>query len=85
MGTHMKTTIEIADPLLAAARRAAAKGGTTLRQLIEEGIRRVLADQTIEPAFTLRKASFKGKGLQSPLVEGDWERVRDLAYEKHGA
>ena len=39
MGTHMKTTIELADGLLADARRVAAEEGTTLRALLEEGLR----------------------------------------------
>lgn len=36
----MKTTVEIADSLLAAARRLAAKEGTSVRALIEEGLRK---------------------------------------------
>ena len=38
----MKTTVEIADSLLAAARRLAAKEGTSVRALIEEGLRKVV-------------------------------------------
>ena len=38
MVTHMKTTVDIADSLFEAARRAAARERTTLRALIEEGL-----------------------------------------------
>lgn len=84
MVTHMKTTIEIADPLLAAAKKAADKSGTTLRALVEEGLRRVLREGK-PSGFRLRRASFRGAGLQPEVREGTWERIRDLAYEGRGA
>ena len=39
----MKTTVEIDDELLKAAKRAAIDEGVTLRQLIEEGLRHRMA------------------------------------------
>ncbi len=39
----MKTTVEIDDALLKAAKRAAVDEGTTLRTLIEEGLRNRVA------------------------------------------
>jgi len=35
--------------------------------------------------FHLRRASFKGKGLQPGIAAGGWERIRDLVYEGRGA
>ena len=86
MGTHMKTTIDIADELHGAAKKLASIEGTTVRALVEAGLRRVISERGRKAApYRLRSASFKGKGLQ-PGVDGlSWERVRALAYEGHGA
>lgn len=81
----MKTTIEISDPLLADAKRLAAREGTTLRDLVEQGLRRVVAEQKTRRRFKLRKASFKGEGLVPELADADWDTIRDLSYEGRGA
>jgi hypothetical protein len=80
----MKTTVEIPDALLEEARKLAAREGTTLRALMEQGLRRVVAERRRAAAFRLRKASFKGDGLQPAVAGAPWERVRDLAYEGRG-
>ena len=55
----MKTTLDIADPLLREARQIAARDGTTLRALVEQGLRNVVAEKKQKRTFRLRKASFK--------------------------
>ena len=80
----MKTTVEISDTLLRQARRLAAREGVTLRALIERGLHRVLVDTKRAPPFKLRRASFKGKGLQMAFRDATWEKLRELAYEDHG-
>jgi hypothetical protein len=81
----MKTTLDIADPLLREARKIAAREGVTLRSLVEQGLREVVAEKKRrKPAFRLRKASFKGRGLRPELGDAGWERLRDLAYEGRG-
>jgi hypothetical protein len=77
----MKTTLDIADPLLREAKHVAAREGTTLRALVEQGLRQVVAEKKQKRAFRLRKASFKGRGLRPELAGAGWERIRDLAYE----
>jgi Arc/MetJ family transcription regulator len=84
MGSHMKTTVDIADALLEKAKRIAAKEGTTVRALIEQGLRRALAERARGGKFRLRRATFKGRGLQPGVKELSWERVRELAYEGRG-
>jgi hypothetical protein len=81
----MKTTVDISPTLLTAAKKRALRERTTLRALIERGLRQVLAEPKGSERFRLRKATFKGKGLQHGVAEGDWDHIRDLAYESHGA
>ncbi|MCL4819606.1 MAG: type II toxin-antitoxin system VapB family antitoxin [Vicinamibacteria bacterium] len=85
MYTHMKTTVEIADGLFAEARKVAEREHTTLRSLVEEGLRKVVAERKRPARFRLRRASFKGQGLQPPLAESSWDRIRDMSYEGRGA
>ena len=60
----MKTIIEISDSLLEEAKRLAAREGTTVRAYVEQGLRRIVAERKSRGLFKLRKATFKGKGLQ---------------------
>lgn len=85
MGTHMKTTVEISDEIAREARALAAREKTTLRALIEDGLRAVLRDRRRRSRFRLREASFGGTGLQSEFRDASWERIREAAYEGHGA
>lgn len=84
MVNNMKTTVDIADTLLADARKIAAREQTTLRTLIEDGLRRVIEERKARGTFRLRRASFRGRGLQPHIREGSWEHIRDLAYEGRG-
>lgn len=81
----MKTTVEIPDSLLDEARRVASREGRTVRALVEEGLRRVLAERKRTRVFRLRKATFKGKGLQPHVAGASWEQIRDTAYKGRGA
>ena len=80
----MKTTVEIPDALLGEARKIAARQQTTLRVLIIEGLRRMVAERKRTGAFRLRKATFGGNGLQPDVVAAPWERIREMAYEGRG-
>jgi hypothetical protein len=80
----MKTTVEIPDSLLEEARKVAARDGTTLRVLIEQGLRRVVAERRQRGTFQLRRASFRGQGLQPGVAGASWDRIREMAYESRG-
>jgi hypothetical protein len=80
----MKTTVEISDPLMREARKAAEREGRTLRSLLEEGLREVLTGRERKRKFRLRDGSFKGKGLQPGVDLSDWETIRSLIYEERG-
>lgn len=81
----MKTTIDIADALLSQARETAAREGTTVRALVEEGLREVLArHRSRRPRFRLRDASFGGDGLQPGVDLADGSAVAALIYGGRG-
>jgi hypothetical protein len=84
MGTHMKTTIEIATPLLERAKRLAAREGMTLRELTESALRRELSVRGSRTPFVLRDARVDGKGLQPEFQSASWEQLRQAAYEERG-
>jgi hypothetical protein len=81
----MKTTIEISDALLEAARQVSRQEKTTVRSLVEEGLRKVIAERERGRGFRLRKATFKGAGLQAQVTGASWEQIRDLIYEGRGS
>jgi len=79
MVTHMKTTISIADDLLKKAKSRASEEKKTLRAVVEEALRLRLSDPP-RRQFRLRRHTFRGKGLQPGIAEGNWEQLRDLIY-----
>lgn len=81
MVSHMKTTVEISDAIGQAARRTAEREGTTLKALIEEGLRKVLDERSRKRRFRLRDASFRGKGLNPALDGATWQQIREMSYE----
>ena len=84
MGTHMKTTIDIADALLIQAKRVSRRERTTLRALMEEGLRRILVERDGRHKFKLKDASFTGKGLQPEFKGAGWEQIREAIYKGRG-
>ena len=86
MVSHMKTTIHIPDSLFDEARKVAAQEKTTLKALVEEGLRKVVAEhQDRRPkGFKLRPATFKGQGLQPHVAGVTWDQILDVSYEGRG-
>ena len=77
----MKTTVEISDTVLAEARKVAASEGTTLRALVEQGLRRILADKKRRQVFQFKLVTAGGRGLRSEIKDASWDEIRDLSYE----
>ena len=81
----MKTTIDIASSLLEESRQVAARDHTTLRELVQEGLRKVLQERRkAGRPFTLRPVKVRGGGLQPEFADGDWSRIRDEIYRGRG-
>ena len=80
----MKTTVQIPDNLFEEARKIAQRERITLKALIEEGLRRIIADRKRRAVFRLRKASFKGNGLRPDIAGASWDQIRELTYEGRG-
>ena len=81
----MKTTIEISDELLKKAKRLAVKRQTTLRSIIEQGIRHTLKEQERDRQNVLPDKSVKGKGLQPEFRSSGWSDIRDSTYAGRGS
>ena len=77
----MKTTIEISDPLLAKAKAFAAREKTTLRALIEEGLREILLRKDTRKPYKLKDCSFGSGGLTPEFeAKGGWSKLHEAAY-----
>ena len=81
-----KTTINLPDSLLAEAKEVAAREGTTLRALVESGLRAAVSRRRPgSQRFRLADASVGGNGLQAEFKGAGWDRIRDAADEGRGA
>jgi hypothetical protein len=80
----MKTTINISGSLLREARKVAARERTTLRALVEEGLRQVLNNRKKRRQFRLRDASFGSGGLRPELQDSGWVEILDLTSDRSG-
>jgi hypothetical protein len=80
MVAHMKTTIDIADDLLLRAKREAEASQTTLRSLIEEGLREVLGRKALAKQKPIEPVTFRGRGLQPAFRGKGWDAIRDAIH-----
>jgi hypothetical protein len=80
----MKITIDIPDSLLREIRKLAQRESVPLPALVERGLYRILAESKQGTPFKLRRASFKGRGLQAAVRGASWHKIRALAYGDHG-
>ena len=82
----MKTTIDIAEPLLRQAKQLAASRKTTLRAVVEQALREAISRERERPCgAVVRTHTFEGRGLQPGLSWDDWSALRDLSYEGRGS
>lgn len=78
----MRTTIEINDALARQVRALMAKRKTTLRALVEEGLRRVVEESRSPRSFEMRDASAGEGGLAEGVHDATWETLGKLLYPR---
>jgi len=81
----MKTTVEISDELLRRSQQVAKREGTTLRALLEEGLRLALKQHQRRPRMEFRMPSYGEGGLSDEFVDASWIDVREAIYGKTGS
>lgn len=83
----MKTTVDIADPLFRQAKVEAEKNGSTLRNLIEDGLRAVLEKRRAVSAkpFRLGELPTQGGGLKPEFQHANWEGMLEESYRGRGS
>ena len=77
----IKTTVEIADSLLARGRKLAREQNLTLGRLTEEGLRMVLEERSAMRTRAVKPVTCRGNGLSPEFRGATWERSRDSAYD----
>jgi hypothetical protein len=79
MVVRMKTTVDIADAMLKEAKLIAAREGTTLKALIDEGLRHVIEERAQQKTgFRLRDVRY-GDSVGAPGIDpNDWMSIKHL-------
>ena len=82
----MKTTIELPDDLLERGKAVARRENSTLKALIEEGLRLALRERTRsrKHAAPFAVQPFQGDGLSPDFAGVGWEKIRDEIYRDRG-
>ena len=80
----MKTTVEIPDALFREAKRYAAAHDLTLKEIVERGLRHVVATEPPAKPFKLRRIPY-GPKKGGMVKDFTWDEIRDIIYEGHGA
>lgn len=81
---HMRTSVDIPDPLFRQAKKAARDRGTTLRQLLLDGLRSVVGGAERSRRHRMKDCSFGTGGLVDGLSWSDAERMQDIVYGDRG-
>lgn len=76
----MKTTVDLPAALVREAQDVARTEGTTLRTLVEDGLRVALERRRSGSRFRLPDASVDGNGLRPEFRDAGWDDMRTAIY-----
>ncbi len=76
----VKTTVDLADPLLKRAKQLARRTHRPLRELIELGLQRVLEEESAVRPYKLPDRSVGERSGENPLETLSWDQLRDEIY-----
>jgi hypothetical protein len=76
----MKTTIEIEDRLFERAKREAVRRKTTLRRLVEAGLRQELAKPAKQTSYRMKDKSVGGDGLLPGVGPHNWLELSERPW-----
>jgi hypothetical protein len=77
----MKTTIEIEDRLFERAKREALRRKTTLRRLVEAGLRQQLERPATKTVHRMRDMSVGGDGLLPGVGPHNWLELSERPWK----
>lgn len=80
----MKTTLDIHDQLLARAKRRAKVQGCSLRSLVEDGLRLVLAPTRAHRPYSMPDLREGDPHAPDPLERYSWPELREMIYGDPG-
>lgn len=80
----MKTTLDIHDELLSRAKRHARDTGSTLRAVVEDGLRQVLDRADPTRKHVLPDLRVGDPAADDPLEQYSWPELRELIYGDPG-
>jgi predicted transcriptional regulator len=80
----MKTTIELPDDLLERSKAVARRENSTLKALVEEGLRLALRARSRRAITPFSVQPFEGDGLTPGFAAARWDQIRDEIYRDRG-
>lgn len=80
----MKTTIELPDDLLERGKAVARRENSTLKALIEEGLRMAIRARSRKRTSPFAVQPFQGDGLSGEFAGAGWEKIRDEIHRDRG-
>ncbi len=80
----MKTTFDLPEALVSDVKRIAKARGTTARDLVQQALTRVVAEDATATPFTLRDMSVSGAGMTPEFANAKWSDILDESYSYRG-